>query len=129
MKDRKDDQIQGKFADALKTALKKRRKNPEQAARLLKVEVGTMYKYLAGDMIPGGQVVWLACFHLGMVLDENGFRTAARRQRATTDQAGAGVQYELPFINESITGEKIQAQVRRKDNQYVQVSLRIKVAG
>jgi len=35
----------------------------------------------------------------------------------------------LPFIDESVDGEKVKLRVRRKDNQYVQVRLRIKVAG
>jgi len=48
MKDRKDDMIQGKFAKALNDALAKRARNAEEAAQLLNVELGTMYKYLAG---------------------------------------------------------------------------------
>jgi len=129
MKDRKDELIQGKVAKALKTALKKRGKSPEEAAQLLEVELGTMYKYLAGDMIPGGQVPWRACLHLGMILDEKGLRLARRHMRSSHVELEDNLQYELPFINESISGKKIQAQVRGKDNQYVQVSLRIKVAG
>jgi hypothetical protein len=128
MKDRKDDIIQGKFAKALNDALRKRGKNADEAAQLLDVELGTMYKYLAGDMIPGGQVLWRACVHLGMVLDETGFR-AIRRKRPLSRQVDDSAQYELPFINESIMGDKIRAQVRRKNSQYVQVSLRIKIAG
>ncbi len=128
MKNRKDEVIQGKIAKALKGALTKRGKSPEEAANLLDVELGTMYKYLAGDMIPGGQVLWRACAYLGMVLDERGFRVGRRGKRPLPARFDDNVQYELPFINESITGDKIRAQVRRKDNQYVQVSLRIKIA-
>jgi len=129
MKDRKDDVIQGQFAKALRDAIKKRGKNADEAAQLLDVEPGTMYKYLAGDMIPGGQVLWRACIHLGMVLDGTGFRAVRQPKRPPSKQVDDNAQYELPFINESIKGDKIRAQVRRKDSQYVQVSLRIKIAG
>jgi transcriptional regulator with XRE-family HTH domain len=129
MKDPKDKAIQDEFAKTLKKALKQRRKTAEQAAKLLNVEPGTMYKYLAGDIIPGGQVLWLACFHLGMILDETGLRVGYRRNRLPSRSLEDDPQYELPFINESVTGDKIQAKVRKKDSQYVQVSLRIKIAG
>jgi transcriptional regulator with XRE-family HTH domain len=129
MKERKNEVIQAKVATVLKDALKKRGKSPEEAARLLDVELGTMYKYLAGDMTPGGQVLWRACLHLGMVLDEKGLRMSKKRSPKSPLKIEEKIQYELPFINESIIGDKIRAQVRRKDNQYVQVSLRIKVAG
>ena len=88
-----------------------------------------MYKYLAGDMIPGGQVLWRACEHLGMVLDETGFKVSRRRTQNASGAADAPAQYELPFINESVAGNKIRIHVRRKENDYVQVQLRIKVAG
>jgi len=129
MKNRKDEELSGKFAKGLKDAIKKRRTNPEKAAQLLKVEVGTMYKYLAGDIIPGGQVIWLACLHLGMALDADGFRPVRRSGRELTDEAAEDAQGTFPFINELIEGDKIRAQVRKKDNQFVQVNLRIKVAG
>lgn len=129
MKERteQDEIIKGKIATALKLAMKKRSKSPEDAARLLQVELGTLYKYLAGDMIPGGQVLWRACQHLGMVLDEKGLRVT-RRQTAPAAKIARGTQFELPFINESVDGDKVRVQVRRKDNQYV-VSLRIEAAG
>jgi transcriptional regulator with XRE-family HTH domain len=132
MKERtqRDEIIKDRIAKALKQAMKKRNKLPEETAGLLHVEPGTLYKYLAGDMIPGGQVLWRACEHLGMVLDETGFRVSRRRRT----QNASGVvdtpaQYELPFINESVAGNKIRVHVRRKENEYVQVQLRIKIAG
>lgn len=127
MKARKDGALSGKFAQGLKKALRKNRKNPDEAAQLLEVELGTLYKYLAGDIIPGGKVLWLACLHLGMVLDREGFRPAKKTGPQNTPEL-EDAQYAFAFINESIEGEKIRAQVRRKDNQYVQVNLRIKVA-
>jgi hypothetical protein len=129
MKTKKDEELSGKFAKGLKDAIHKRRTNPEKAAQLLKVEVGTMYKYLAGDIIPGGQVIWLACLHLGMVLDADGFRPVRKTARGITDDTSEDTQEAFPFINELIEGDKIRAQVRKKDNQFVQVNLRIKVAG
>jgi len=45
------------------------------------------------------------------------------------DKPEENAQYELPFINESLTGDKVQAQVRKKDSQYVHVSMLIKIAG
>lgn len=127
MKGRKDEIVAGKFAEGLKKALEKTGKNPDQAAEILKVKNGTMYKYLAGDMIPGGRVLWLACQHLGLVLDAEGFRPRQKSKRVHS-QPVEDPQYAFSFINESIEGDKIRAQVRRKDNQYVQVNLRIKVA-
>ena len=90
MKERteQDEIIKGKIATALKLAMKKRSESPEDAARLLQVELGTLYKYLAGDMIPGGQVLWRACQHLGMVLDEKGLRVT-RRQTAPAAKSRA----------------------------------------
>ena len=131
MKERseQDDVIKGKIATVLRKALKRRRKTVEEAAGLLQVELGTMYKYLAGDMIPGGQVLWRACEHLGMVLDETGFKVSRRRTQNASGAADTPAQYELPFINESVAGNKIRVHVRRKENDYVQVQLRIKVAG
>ena len=131
MKERseQDDVIKGKIATVLRKALRRRRKTVEEAAGLLHVELGTMYKYLAGDMIPGGQVLWRACEHLGMVLDETGFKVSRRRTQNASGAADTPTQYELPFINESVAGNKIRVHVRRKENDYVQVQLRIKVAG
>ena len=131
MKERsqQDEIIKGKIATALKRAMKKRRKTHEETAGLLQVEVGTLYKYLAGDMIPGGQVLWRACQRLGMVLDEDGFRVK-RSQLGRADRADdESAQYLLPFINEQMEGNKVLVHVRRKDSQYVRVSLRIKMAG
>src|ERR1035437_8948194 len=114
MKERteQDEIIKGRIATALKLAVKKRSKSPEDAARLLQVELGTMYKYLAGDMIPGGQVLWRACEHLGMVLDETGFKVSRRRTQNASGAADTPTQYELPFINESVAGNKIRVHVR-----------------
>jgi hypothetical protein len=129
MKKRKDTELSGKFAKGLKDVLSKRRKNPEVAAQLLEVEIGTVYKYLAGDMIPGGKVIWLACTRLGMVLDADGFKTG-RPPKKSDSELIDNPQSAFAFINELVEGDSIRAQVRkRKDNQYVQVNLRIKVAG
>jgi hypothetical protein len=126
MKARKDEAVAGEFAKGLKKALVKNRTSPEEAAQILGVELGILYKYLAGAMIPGGKVLWLACMDLGMILDSRGFRP---RQKAPNSVVIAeDAQSAFPFMNESIEGEKIRAHVRKKDNQYV-VSLRIKVAG
>lgn len=126
-----DEEIKGKIAMALKKALKKRGKTPEEAAKLLKVELGTMYKYLAASMIPGGHVLWRACLEFGMILDENGFRLARLSSRRSAQQKGRADQYELPFINESIGGDQVRLMIGKKDVEstgYVHVSLRIKVA-
>lgn len=128
MKDRKDEGIQRKFAQGLKDALDKNRKTPEEAAALLEVEPGTMYKYLAGNMIPGGQVLWRACLRLGTVLDKKGFRVGRVKPQAPLVQVQESAQLAFAFINESVKGERIRAEVRKK-NEYVQVSLRIKIAG
>ena len=130
MKERteQDEIIKGKIATALRLAMKRRHKSPEEAASLLRVELGTLYKYLAGDMIPGGQVLWRACEHLGMILDEKGLRATRQRSKPTAKTTRDTPQIELPFINESVDGDKVRVQVRRKDNQYV-VSLRIEAAG
>ena len=61
------------------------------------------------------------------VLDKDGLHPPRRghRPKALKDEA----QYVLPFLNESVGGEKVNCHVRRKDNQYVQVNLKIKLAG
>jgi hypothetical protein len=123
-----DEEIRGKIAIALTAAVKKR-KNVEEAAQLLEVELGTLYKYMAGAMIPGGQVLWRACVRLGMVLDERGLRLSRTRKRGLLPSTSDTIQYKIPFIDESVDGQKVRLQVRRKDSQYVQVRLRIKVAG
>jgi hypothetical protein len=125
---RQDEEIRGKIATALKKAVDERTQGPEDAARILQVEIGTLYKYMNGDMIPGGQVLWRACAQLGLVLDKGGLRPSSGRVRGSKAPEH-GDQYELPFINESVGGEKVNCHVRRKDNQYVQVQLRIKLAG
>jgi hypothetical protein len=126
-----DEEIKGEIAKALKKALKKRDKTPEEAARLLQVELGTMYKYLAASMIPGGHVLWRACVELGMILDEKGLRLARLSSRKADFQKSRADQYELPFINESIGGDQVRLTIGKKDVEstgYVHVSLRIKVA-
>src|SRR4051812_1390963 len=127
MKNQADDEIKGHVMKALRNALRRRKLTVEKAATLLQVEVGTMYKYINGDIIPGGQVLWLACKHLGMVLDEVGFHVAERTPRNKRQALGESGQYDLPFINESVSGKKVVLHVKKKDSQYVQVRLRIKV--
>ncbi len=128
MKDPKDDGIQKMFKKGLHEGLTWNKKSTEEAAALLEVKPGTMYKYLAGTMIPGGQVLWRACARLGMVLDAKGFRVDRRKLRNVQAQIEEPAQLAFSFINESIEGERIRAEVR-KQNEYVRVSLRIKVAG
>jgi transcriptional regulator with XRE-family HTH domain len=126
-----DEEIKGRIAMALKKALKKRGKTPEEAAKLLEVELGTMYKYLAASMIPGGHVLWRACKELGMVLDERGLRVARSHYQKATLPIRRAEQYELPFINESFGGDQVRLTIGKKDIQstgYVHVALRIKVA-
>ncbi|MBZ5547976.1 MAG: hypothetical protein LAO22_08395 [Acidobacteriia bacterium] len=125
---RQDEEIRGKIASALKKAVDERTQGPEDAARILQVKIGTLYKYMNGDMIPGGQVLWRACEQMGLVLDKGGLHPTSGRVRGSR-ALEEGDQYELPFINESVGGEKVNCRVRRKDNQYVQVQLRIKLAG
>jgi transcriptional regulator with XRE-family HTH domain len=131
MKERsqQDEIIKDKIATALKRAMKKRSKTHEETADLLQVELGTLYKYLAGDMIPGGNVLWRACQHLGMVLDADGIRVTRRQVGNVGKAAHESAQYAFPFISESVEGNRVLLTVRRKDPEYVQVRLRIKVAG
>jgi transcriptional regulator with XRE-family HTH domain len=127
-----DEEIRGQIAKALKKALGRREKTPEEAARLLQVEVGTMYKYLSASMIPGGHVLWRACQELGMVLDGNGLRIARSGSRKASLAKEKADQYELPFVNESMADDRVRLVIGKKDVQsagYVHVSLRIKVAG
>ena len=102
-----DSEIKGDIAKVLKKALSKRGIRHEVAAQFLHVELGTLYKYLAGDMIPGGHVLWRACQHLDLILDKNGLRLAHSRNKPSANADGAD-QYELPFINESVAGDKVQ---------------------
>ncbi len=94
-----DERIRGKIARALKEAVNERAQGAEDAARILQVEIGTLYKYMNGDMIPGGQVLWRACEQLGLVLDKRGLHLSGGRVRGSRALAH-GYQYELPFINE-----------------------------
>ena len=129
MKERRgqDEEIRGKIASALSDAVKNHRSGVAGAASILQVKIGTLYKYMNGDMIPGGQVLWRACEHLGLVLDRGGLRASRSRERSK--DTPREVQYELPFIDESVGSEKVNCHVRRKGSQYVQVRLRIKMAG
>jgi hypothetical protein len=123
-----DEEIRGKIAIAL-TAAVRRAESIEEAAGLLEIEIGTLYKYMGGAMIPGGQVLWRACARLGMVLDESGLRLSRARKRGLSPAESNPIQYQIPFIDESVDGQKVKLQVLRKGSQYVQVRLRIKVAG
>ncbi len=129
MKQKRDqnERIRGKIATALDAAVRQHPSGVDDAARLLEVEPGTLYKYMNGDMIPGGQVLWRACEHFGLVLDREGLHPSRGRRyrKAALDDP----QYRLPFLNESVDGKKVNCHVRRSDNQYVQVNLRIKLAG
>jgi hypothetical protein len=87
-----------------------------------------LYKYLAGEIIPGGQVLWRACSHLGLILDSNGLRTS-RRRVGTPQPIAEPLQYGFPFIDETVDGEKVSLNVKKKGSEYVHVNLRIKVAG
>ena len=82
MKARQDEEIRGKIADVLRAAVRKSPNNAEAVARKLKIEVATLYKYMNGDMIPGGQVLWRACEHLGLILDRDGLRPTRRRSKS-----------------------------------------------
>lgn len=126
-----DEEIKGEIAKALKKALQKRGKTPEEAAKLLQVELGTMYKYLSASMIPGGHVLWRACLELGMILDEKGLRLARSSSRKVPLPRGETDQYELPFVDETIAGDLVRVVIGKKNVEstgYVNVSLRIKVA-
>jgi transcriptional regulator with XRE-family HTH domain len=122
-----DEDIKGKIAVALKAAVDKSPDNAEAVAAKLKISTATLYKYMNGDMIPGGQILWRVCEHLPIILDKHGLHPPQRSHGAKVLKDEA--QYVLPFLNESVDGEKVNCRVRRKDNQYVQVNLRIKLAG
>jgi hypothetical protein len=126
-----DEAIRGKIAQALNNALESQGKNAEEAASLLQVEVGTMYKYLAAAMIPGGHVLWRACQELGLILDEKGLRPAGNSHKKASVRRAKALQYELPFINELLADDQVHLVIGKKDVKstgYVHVSLRIKVA-
>ena len=122
-----DEDIKGKIAVALRAAVDKSPENTEGVAAKLKISTATLYKYLNGDMIPGGQVLWRACEHLPIILDKDGLHPPRRSRSPKTLKDEA--QYVFPFLNESVDGEKVNCHVRRKDKQYVHVNLRIKLAG
>jgi hypothetical protein len=66
-----------------------------------------------------------------MVLDEKGLRVARSSSRKASLPRGRADQYELPFVNESIAGNRVHLVICKKDVEstgYVNVSLRIKVA-
>jgi len=130
----RDEEIRGKIAQALEKGLKKSGKSREEVAELLQIELGTLYKYLAASMIPGGHVLWRACKELGMVLDDKGLRLIRRTAHKPSPLVASSDQYELPFVNESVAGDKVHLSIgkSKKDSrsvEYVHVSLRIKVAG
>lgn len=126
--DAQNSEIRSRIQAALNEALDVRKISKEKAALLLQVELATLYKYLAGDMIPGGQVLWRACLHLGMILDLNGLRVnkVSRRPRQPVAEPK---QYGFPFIDEQIIGKKVTGTVQKKGSEYVHVNLKIKVAG
>src|ERR1039458_6374322 len=77
-----DEEIKGKIATALRAAVVKSAGNAEGVAAKLKISTATLYKYMNGDMIPGGQILWRACEHLPIVLDKDGLHPP-RRSRST----------------------------------------------
>ncbi len=124
----RDERIKQRIAKSLSEAVEKRAKSTEQAAALLQVELGTLYKYMNGEMIPGGQVLWRACKELGMVLDQRGLHLSRRSRETVPDNIPYPVQYELPFVDGSVEGGAVHLEVRRKQSQYVHVRLKIRVA-
>jgi transcriptional regulator with XRE-family HTH domain len=130
-RDHRDEEIRGKIAQGLEVAIRKSGKSREDVSKLLGIELGTLSKYLNAQMIPGGHVLWRACKELGMVLDEDGLRPTRRRaQRKAPKQVGVD-QYELPFVDEVLAGDKVHLTIGKKGSQrdeYVRVTLKIKVA-
>lgn len=138
-RNRRDEEIRGKIASTLNKALARRGIDREQAAKLLDVELGTLSKYLTAKMIPGGHILWRACKELGLVMDEDGLRLGTRRRSAGTSRSSTdNGQYELPFIDEAVAGDKVHLTIHRstgtpgkktvKSADYVSVNLKIKVA-
>ncbi|MGB6130652.1 MAG: hypothetical protein WBG54_02645 [Acidobacteriaceae bacterium] len=131
-KPRNDDdaEIRGEIAKVLKRALKVRRILPENAAELLEVELGTLYKYLGASMIPGGHVLWRACREFDLILDRDGLRVKRTQKAHASQHHSTSDQYELPFVNESVAGDKVHLTISKKgsESEYVQVALRIKVS-
>ncbi len=135
----RDEEIRGKIASTLTKALARKGLDREKAAELLDVELGTLSKYLTAKMIPGGHVLWRACKELGLVMDETGLRLARHRGRRENARGGTDDgQYELPFVDGSVAGDKVHLTIHRttssggkksvKRADYVSVNLRIKVA-
>jgi DNA-binding phage protein len=122
-----DDEIRGRISEALTVAIGTQDK--DQVAALLGLKRSTLYKCLAGDQIPGAQVLWRACKHLGLVLDAKGLHLAREASRRSARIPERSLQYELPFINESVVGDKLKLHAYRKGNEFVQVQLRIRIAG
>ena len=137
-RNRRDEEIRGKIASTLNRALARRGIDREKAAELLDVEPGTLSKYLTAKMIPGGHVLWRACKELGLVMDEGGLQLASRRGRRIAARSATDDQYELPFVDESVAGDKVHLTIHRstgtagkkavKSADYVSVNLKIKVA-
>jgi transcriptional regulator with XRE-family HTH domain len=130
-RDNSDEKIRTDIAKALENALRKSGKSREEVANLLGIETGTLSKYLNAQMIPGGHVLWRACRELGMVLDSQGLRIARRRDRKRHASVTNDNQYELPFVDEVLAGDKVHLTIGRKGPQqadYVSVTLKIKVA-
>jgi len=138
-RNRRDEQIRGKIASTLNKAMARRGIDREQAAKLLDVELGTLSKYLTAKMIPGGHILWRACKELGMVMDENGLRLVTRRRApGKSSNSTDNGQYELPFVDEAVAGDRVHLTIHRstgtagkkavKSADYVSVNLKIKVA-
>ena len=137
-RNRRDEAIRGKIASTLAKALARKGLDREKAAELLDVELGTLSKYLTAKMIPGGHVLWRACKELGLIMDENGLRLAPRRKRLEPARRASDDQYELPFVDEVVAGDKVHLTIHRsngtpgkksvKSADYVSVNLKIKVA-
>jgi transcriptional regulator with XRE-family HTH domain len=130
-RDNRDEKIRGEIAKNLEIAVRKSGKSRERVADLLEIEIGTLSKYLNAQMIPGGHVLWRACRELGMVLDHEGLRLATRRDRRKNAKPVSQDQYELPFVDEVLAGDKVHLTIGRKGPQkaeYVSVTLKIKVA-
>ena len=67
-----------------------------------------------------------------MVLDREGLRVATRRDRRKHRGPLNDNQYELPFVDEMLAGDKVHLTIGRKGPQradYVNVTLKIKVGG
>lgn len=129
-RDNRDEKIRGDIARELVAAIRKRGMSREELANLLEIEIGTLSKYLSAKMIPGGHVLWRACKALDMVLDRDGLRMATRRDRKKAPVSEN--QYELPFVDEILAGDKVHLTIGRKGPQradYVNVTLKIKVGG